>query len=130
MERKLLRQALQSPSKLGGLEAVIEQARLRVRLKSVDWQIFEDRYVKCLTLEEVARRNKRRNVHSVVYSLAKVLNGIIATGGPSLWLALRGRSPRWILKGCPKCGGDMCVDYEEGYKCLGCGKTIPIIRLS
>ena len=32
------------------------------------------------------------------------------------------KKPRWKLKGCPNCGGDLYRDEDE-YTCLWCGRT-------
>lgn len=31
------------------------------------------------------------------------------------------KRPRWKLKGCPHCGGDLYLDEDE-YTCLWCGR--------
>ena len=31
--------------------------------------------------------------------------------------------PRWRLKGCPRCRGDLNVDYHDEWCCLQCGYT-------
>ena len=38
----------------------------------------------------------------------------------------KNKYPQWKLKSCPKCGGDMYINWDKEYACLQCGYTEPV----